>query len=207
MTSTELVDFNYFRNRLFNYKTYDNDDNPMGFPRGGEDRTGLSDIACHLPLLTFVASMCDTGAEFGVRDCFSTVALLSGLRLKLYSYDLQGSTNVNHLRSMKLPIDWEFHEQNTIREGFKIPPVDLLFVDSLHTFGQVRDELAMHGDNVKKFILFHDTSLYSQGVRSLDVSDQEGINRAISEYAESHGWTERYSVEFGHGLKILVRNQ
>ena len=53
--------------------------------------------------------------------------------------------------------------------------LDVLFIDTLHTYEQVRDELAVWGDRVVPggMILFHDTDSYPP------------IRRAISEWCKS----------------------
>jgi hypothetical protein len=41
-----------------------------------------------------------------------------------------------------------------------IEPTDLLFIDSKHTNKHLRAELSRHKDKVRKYIIFHDTTLF-----------------------------------------------
>jgi spore coat polysaccharide biosynthesis predicted glycosyltransferase SpsG len=166
-----------------------------------------SDISAHLPLLEFLASRCDHITEFGTRDCYSTIALIYGCRKegKVVSYDIKSTPDIEFLLSKKddLPCDWEFRLDNTIREDLEIEPTDLLLIDTLHTYDQVKKELELHANKVNQAILFHDT--FSQGEKSLDIIGEPGINQAINEFLSENNWRITYQVQFNHGL-VLMEN-
>lgn len=195
------MSFDELYNRLLNHKPYDFPENPLGFSKEGEN---LSDISAHMPMLTFLAAQCNSVAEFGVRDCYSTVAILKGLHPigRLFSYDINKSANVEYLESIQKPAHWSFHQKNTISGDWVIPPVSMLFVDSLHTYHQVKEELKIHAIRVFRYLVFHDT--FSHGKNSRDIQGEEGISRAIEEFLQDNPkWKKVYEVQFNHGLIVL----
>jgi hypothetical protein len=194
--------FKEFRDIKFNTPPWDHAYNPLGFRA---PVPGMSDISAHLPFIEYMAYQCDHCTEFGTRDCYSTAALISGCKGKVVSYDLDISNTVRQLAALDLPCDWNFGQADTIAPGFEINETDLLFIDTLHTYGQVRDELSHHAYKVNKYIIFHDT--YSHGVRSLDIPGEEGILKAINEFLASNlEWENVYEVQFNHGLIMIERH-
>jgi Methyltransferase domain len=101
--------------------------------------------------------------ELGVRGGNSTVALLAGLEERggtLWSVDIDpacAEVFAGHPQ-------WRFVLADSRDEsavvGAGLPAeVDVLFIDTIHTFEQVRDELDLWGDRVRQggVIFFHDT--------------------------------------------------
>jgi hypothetical protein len=179
--------------------------NELGFKNDAE--TGIySDISAHLPMLEFLASRCEHITEFGVRDCYSTVAFISSCRGKVISYDVNLTPSIEFLQSLQdsVPCTWEFKLADTTNKNLKIEQTDLLFIDTLHTYDQVKKELELHSDKVNRFIVFHDT--YSQWDKSLDNIEEEGIGRAIEEFLkENTNWIIVYQVFFNHGLIAIEK--
>jgi hypothetical protein len=136
-----------------------------------------SDIQRHLPRLRREAR--GTVLELGVRGGSSTVALLAGLEERggmLWSVDVEPASAAvfpDHAQ-------WRFvladsrDERSVIDAGLP-DELDVVFIDTIHTYEQVRDELAVWGDRVVPggMILFHDTDSYPP------------IRRAISEWCKS----------------------
>jgi hypothetical protein len=178
--------------------------NPFGF-RNDYTSPIASEMSAHLPLLEYFATKCNHITEFGTRSCNSTVAFIAGAKKKVVSYDIQPTPAIAQLLEMQnkgeLPCEWEFKCSNTIAPNLQIENTDFLFIDTLHTYQQVRDELKQ-GKYVNKWIGFHD--VYSQGKMSLDIPGEEGINRAIKEFLdENKEWKVIYQVPFNHGLLII----
>lgn len=175
--------------------------NPVGFPeRGGSEQSA------HLPLLRFLASQCEHVTEFGLREGYTTAALTLGLanqNCKLVSYDISVHPIHKLFNSIDWPCHWQFVLKDIVSPGWQIEETDFLFVDDLHTYKQVKAELAQHGGQVRKYLAFHDT--YSQGAVSLDVERETGIKPAIDEYTAAHGWKLVYKVNFNHGLEVYAR--
>lgn len=168
----------------------------------------FSDIVLHLPVLEYYASLCDHVTEFGVRDANSTVALISGCKGVVNSYDIDRSPMTKLLATLRLPCaKWEFFERSTIDPTLSIPVTDFLFIDTLHTFEHVSQELSLHGRKTKRFLGFHDT--YTCGDRDLSGPDQNanGILPAIHAFLAKYPDEYRtvYRTNVNNGLWILER--
>jgi hypothetical protein len=138
-----------------------------------------SDIHKHLPRLRREAR----GAvlELGVRGGSSTVALLAGLEERggmLWSVDVDPASAAvfpNHAQWCFVLADSQ-DERPVVGAGLP-EKLDVLFIDTIHTYEQVRGELATWGDRVVEggLILFHDTDSYPP------------IRKAISEWCKPRG--------------------
>ena len=163
-----------------------------------------SDINEHLPMLYFLAQQCDHVTEFGVRTGASTLAFLhalQGRRATLRSYDINDQFGVHKTMAPHTTADWTFSICSTLAIS-PIEPTDLLFVDTLHRYDQVRQELALHGDAVRRWIVFHDTETF--GVTGDDGG--EGINRAIDEWLASRPeYRIVYRTHRNNGLTVIER--
>jgi hypothetical protein len=177
---------------------YDYSHNPYGMKY-----TQGSDISAHIPMLSFVAKDCQHITEFGSRECYSTSAFLMTCPGKVISYDLNIYQDIIELQGLVTTDQWEFRQQDTADPMFVIDETDFLFIDSLHTYEQVKKEL-LQANKVKRYIGFHDT--YSHGKESLDIPGTPGINYAINEFLEANSqWSVVYEVFFNHGLVIIER--
>jgi hypothetical protein len=162
------------------------------------------DINEHMLRLAQLARQCEHVTEFGVRTGMSTYSFLHGLsdkpRAILRSYDLHDFFNVYAIRN-QLEIDWTFRQGSTL-EADVIEPTDLLFIDTLHTYAQVKGELERHGNQARKYIAFHDTVAF--GVLGED--NGTGINLAIQEWMRDNDhWVLFEHYENNNGLTILTR--
>jgi cephalosporin hydroxylase len=165
------------------------------------------DINEHLPVLFTLALQCDTIVEFGVRGGDSTMAFLAGLNVQarkthLYSYDIAECLGCRQT-GVYLTNDnsvWKFTQTDTSKLS-EIPPCDLLFVDTLHTYNQVVAELEM-AKFAKKWIVFHDTVLFGEhGERG-----QQGIRPAINTFlARNPEWSYLYEYRHNNGLLIIQK--
>lgn len=170
-----------------------------------ESGAGHADILQHMPLLRLLASQCDHVTEFGVRTGNSTVAFLAGLAGRkgvLHSYDIGPPLFV---LPRALPVTWEFNEADTSQLP-SIPFTDMLFLDTLHTYDQVRAEL-VHARQVLKYLVFHDTVLNGEHGEG----GQPGILRAIGEFLESQQpaglWRVMCHMRNSNGLMVLERTR
>lgn len=194
---------------LCNQSPYDFQENAkLGFPQGGSNRNEYSDISAHLPMLHFLALHVESIVEIGVRNCYSTSAFLLAKK-ELWSIDLNTSPVIDVLKTENLP-NWHFIQgDSTSSEVVSQLPgfFDMLFIDGLHTYNQVKKELKTYHKSVNKFIAFHDTALHSQGKYSRDIVGQTGILPTIDEFLmDNPEWRIVYSVEFNHGLTVLERS-
>ena len=161
-----------------------------------------SNMVEHMPTLRRYAELVDSVVEFGVCNGRSTTALLAGCPKQMVSYDLvpkwECITNLYEL-ALEAHIPWKFVKGDT-RE-ISIMETDLLFIDTDHTYTQLKQELRLHSNKVKRFIILHDT--VTNGTVGSDGT--EGMQRAIDEFLESKGWQVKEVFENCHGLMVLER--
>ena len=166
------------------------------------------DINEHLPVLFILGLQCQTIVEFGVREANSTIALMTALKMQsrhttMFSYD-QSPTYCNALDGSEHLTDtntvWSYCQADTSKLE-SIPVCDLLFIDTLHTYDQVRAELK-HSERVKRWIVLHDTVKWGQDGEN----EQRGIRPAIELFLHRHPhWKNLYEYRNNNGLMILER--
>ena len=168
----------------------------------------------HFPTLKHLASKCESVIEMGVRGGCSAYALLAGLEQSKTQDRWMIYLDINMCRNPKLE---ELAALNQIKIQFvqadsrevELPECDLLFIDTLHTYGQLSVELALHHNAAKKFIVMHDVAdPYGYRNEVDDGSPKEGLKAAIKDFLEEHNeWMIRDWYTNCHGLAILERQQ
>ena len=163
-----------------------------------------SDINEHLPTLMKYASECEHITEMGVRNIVSTFALLMGEPKRMISYDINWANGIEAVIQWANAdgIDFDFRLADT--NNLTIAETDLLFIDTLHNYNQLKKELELHSDKARKYIIFHDTTSFEYIGESYEGKvDEKGIWAAIEELIEEGKWEilERYTNN--NGLTIL----
>jgi hypothetical protein len=162
--------------------------------------TNRSDINEHIPVLTEYANSCEHVTEFGTRTGVSTWAWLASKAKTIRCFDID--KNVEECLKMHMFAaekhasnkDFTFTCVSTTADKLEIEPTDLLFIDTDHTYEQCSKELKMHGHKVKKFIIFHDTTLFPE------------LNKAIKEFLDDNkNWNTREVLTNNNGLTVLER--
>jgi hypothetical protein len=157
---------------------------------------GPSDIHEHLPVLRNLAERCQTVIELGVRDGQSTRALLV-TPVQLRSYDIELDTNVENLFEISRIAgnDHVYIEADDLK--IELPEVDMIFIDTDHTYEQLSEELRLHGNKAQKYLAFHDTG-------------EPYVNAllpAIMEFlARNPHWRVCYHTRNCHGFTVLERH-
>ncbi len=166
-----------------------------------------SDISEHLPTLRDYASKCKHVTEFGVRGIVSTWALMMGLPSgsDLISYDIthpgSDAVYIAACRANDNNIDFQFILGDTRK--ITIAPTDLLFIDTFHTYNQLKTELELHGEKARKFIILHDTETFG---KKGEAGDEAGLLPAIDWFIHNYPhWRIRAQYYFNNGLTILER--
>ena len=161
-----------------------------------------SDINEHIPFLFQLAKECQSIIEFGVRYGTSTRAFLySGTPLK--SYDLELNAELEHLfcHAKQQGYNADYIQANVLE--ISIEPVDLLFIDTWHTYAQLKQELILHGNKANKYIVFHDTFTY--GLVGEDGG--MGLLPAIFEFLITNPqWRVQYFFTNNNGLTVLEKH-
>jgi hypothetical protein len=199
-----------------------------------------SDICDHLPILKYYASKCKTVCELGTNDFTSTIALLSGFPDHLLTVDVAhpdmfalsfepfnpSLEKTDEPLVIKITLDLmlqlaainrvDLHFKQISSLEFSFNSVDLLFIDTLHTYTQLSRELRLHDSKVKKYIILHDTALFAE--KGQDAKDEDGnylcpewetkgLGHALEEFLENPytGWVIENHIEQCNGLTILKR--
>lgn len=172
-----------------------------------------SDINEHLHDLYTLACDCTHVTEMGSRFGASTKALLNA-PVSLRAYDLEIHQPLMDLFKIarKAGKDVEYMQGNTLE--ILIEPTDMIFIDTWHSQQQLRDELKLHGNAARRYLVFHDTHTY--GVRDEQVDWAANPNRkaiagqgllsAIIDFViENPHWHFKKHKTNNNGLTILER--
>jgi hypothetical protein len=169
-------------------------------------RTTPSDINEHLPTLYDYAKRCNTIAEFGVRDVCSSYALALASPQKLICVDIKSNDNITNFINLckKENINAVFHQANTLE--YELEEVDMLFIDTLHSFNQLSLELTLHASKVKKYLIFHDTISFGYMDEDTRKSGEScGLVPALKIFLRDNpNWKETETYTNNNGLTILT---
>ena len=166
----------------------------------------------HFSTLRDFAKECSSVVEMGVRGGCSAYALAAGLEINQCRDRWMLYIDINVCKNPKLE---ELCEKAGISISFKqadsrqieIPECDLLFIDTLHTYGQLKLELSLHHSKAKQYIIMHDTDA-PWGFKNEvdDGSPDRGLWPAIEEFVKEHQeWVVHERFRNCHGLTILTR--
>jgi hypothetical protein len=168
-----------------------------------------TDIDEHLPVLRALGEVCDHITEMGVRFGASSKAFLC-CDATLISYDIEYNEQVNKL--FEIAKDNGKSVEYIIEDVLKteIVPTDLLFIDTWHSNEQLRQELALHGDQAQQFLVFHDTQTYGLQDESWNkIKPSEpgcGLLPAIIDFViENPHWQFHTHRTNCNGLTVLER--
>jgi len=160
----------------------------------------VTDIHEHLPVLRALASQVEHVTEFGVRHGVSTTALLAAHPAVLRSYDIQDRAVAASLAPLAGRTDFRFAVGDT--KAIDIEATDLLFIDTLHTYDQLKAELARHAAKARRWIVLHDTTTFAtKGMES----DPRGLWPAVEEFLADGTFVLKERRENNNGLTILER--
>ena len=188
-----------------------------------------SDIYEHLPTLYKYASECESCIESGVRRCVSSWALLYGLvnnnkeekRLLLNDVDVcnidELLNNTNEL-NVDIQYEWISNLKLEVNKNY-----DLTFIDTWHTYGQLKRELQKFKNITNKYIIMHDTTIdgeYSESIRKKhDIKEKMELNnftyeevtlglwKAIEEFlSENSEWKLIEKYTNNNGLTIIKKD-
>ena len=162
-----------------------------------------SDINQNLYILHAIAKKCKHITEMGVRTGVSTRAFLN-TDATLVSYDIQLNKEVSDLFEIAKK---EGKNVNYIKAdvlNIEIEETDFLFIDTLHVYEQLKQELNRHSKKVKRFIAFHDT--YTFGLKGENGTDSKGLLTAIIEFMIMNPeWKFRLFKTSNNGMTVIER--
>ena len=164
-----------------------------------------SDIYQHLPTLRKYAQQCNSVTELGVRTIVSLWSWLDAGVPIIRAYDIlqPPADNLTYVENYAVEnsIDFKFTCADVLQ--ITLEPTDLLFIDTWHVYPQLKKELELHGEVARKFMMFHDTTLYG---RSGEDGSTRGLQDALDEFLlESDSWRVREKFTNNNGLTVLER--
>lgn len=181
-----------------------------------------SSINEHLPVLRRYASGCKHITEMGTRGIVSTWAFLAARPERLVCVDIADISKLVPSKyellvksCEKAGVDFEFRMASTL--DIKIERTDLLFIDTEHSYKQLRAELALHARKAKKYIILHDTvtfgrkdsKIYGKDGRlkpKRRVSVTRGLMPAVEEFlSRNKKWRVVEDLKNNNGLMVLGR--
>jgi hypothetical protein len=184
------------------------------------------DLSEHLQTLEKYAKRCETITELGVRWVCSTWAFISARPRKVTSFDVihyvyHGvPANLIHDIASQNQVEFQFHEDNVLSTD-KIEQTDLLFIDTLHSYKQLKLELALHAKKVNKYIIVTNVVTYgaqNEGPVPIEklptnvvnmyhrLENKTGLMPAITEFlSENPNWRVCEFFQNNNGLCVLER--
>ena len=79
---------------------------------------------------------------------------------------------------------------------------DLLFIDTLHDYEQLKEELFVHAHKVRKYIVLHATTTFGQAG---ETPGRRGLWPAVEEFLALGTFHVKERYDNNHGLTILER--
>lgn len=163
-----------------------------------KNKATKTDINEHLDVLYEYATKCRHITEFGVRSGNSTSAFAFAKPSRLICYDVNPMpVDLENLLFNELN-SFTFIQQNVLE--VEIEKTDLLFIDTFHTYTQLKCELKKHKWKVRKFIILHDTNTFA------DIGEdgsKPGLLHAVAE--ELNDFHLKQFFENNNGLSIYRR--
>ena len=169
-----------------------------------------SDINEHLPTIRKHAEECDIVVELGVRYVVSTWAFVAAKPKRLISVDIKhpsefGATDaLDEVSAACVEQGTQFEFLLGDSRKVELPDHDLLFIDTLHTYDHLKEELAKQSVRTRKYIIFHDTVTFGNRDES---GGGRGLNPAISEFLSVNPkWSVKHVFTNNNGLTVLQKD-
>lgn len=181
-------------------------------------------VAEFLPTLKMLAQDCKSIVEIGASGLQATWGLLEGLKesrqtqksfLAIDQYAPK-EFKIHEIKKAahKEGIDFKYWSVNDLY--IQLEPVDMLYLDSIHTYRHLTTELASYESQVKKYIVIHNTGQiwghrddprfiddYNENLLSLGKRGQ--VQAVIDFLSKNPQWQVYSHHEKGTGLTILKR--
>lgn len=162
-----------------------------------------SDINQNVHILYDLAKECETVIEMGVRTGVSTRAFLN-TDVELISFDIVKNPDVEKLFALAKSKGKKAEYIIADVLQIEVEDADLIFIDTLHTYTQLKQELKLHGNKAKKYLVFHDTNTF--GLRDEVGNGSKGLLSAIIEFLiENPHWKFYKYKTNNNGLTVLSR--
>lgn len=170
-----------------------------------------SDINEHFYTIKSYTEECDSVLELGVRWVVASWAFLAGKPKVYMGFDIEHPSKFGaSLDELKkgaeqqgTQFDFILGDDLNPKIYNQLPNFDLIFIDTDHTYQQVKSELEIYHSKANKYIMLHDTISFRNGGFE---GDKKGIWAAIMEFLFYHEeWELWESFANNNGLTILKR--
>ncbi len=140
-----------------------------------------SDMQEHISWISELTLECNHATELGVGSAQSTRGFLRQ-DIEMHSYDIhiypETQTYFDAAKAGGRNVTLHVEDTRTTT----IAPTDIMLVDSYHSYEQVKIELDLHASKVRKYILFHDTTLFGD----VGQGGEKGVWPAVEEFLDTH---------------------
>lgn len=141
-------------------------------------------------------SECESYKELGVLSGVSAAAAWLGnptlKHLELVDINFDTIAPHRHLFEQECHDRVIFNHNSSVDSTIPVSTVDMLMVDSMHTYKHVRSELKLHAPKVNKYIVFHDAK-------------HPPVKRAIDEFVTEGKWKYLVYDDRSFGYAIVER--
>jgi len=161
-----------------------------------------ADIFEHLDTLYKYGTECAHITELGFRTGTSFTAFLLAQPKKLVTYDITFPPGCHeHFDKMRGNTEIHMHQESSL--ACTIEETDLLFIDTLHNYDQLKQELYLHGNKSMKYIICHDTEKFGDMGEN---GRKPGLMQALNEFMHDYPhWQIKEVFTNNNGLLILHR--
>ena len=181
-----------------------------------EHKSKPSDINEHLETIYNFSNECSHITEMGVRWVSSTWPMLLSKPKKMISYDIVKHPQIEEVINLakEYNIDYSFEIKDVL--NIEIESTELLFIDTLHTYNQLINELTLHSSMVSKYIILHDTehfgrldeTIYSHASDKIKSQQKtkQGLMTAVEDFLKTDSgqyWEIFQIYDNNNGLTIL----
>jgi len=186
----------------------------------------VSDINKLLPIIKDYSEGCRHITELGVREVTSTWAFLAANPKRFVCYDIIRHPNIEEAKTAAFDagIDFNFFKEDVLDS--EIEKTDLLFIDTFHHYYQLLQELRLHSNRVRNYIIMHDTTTYGRKNETMaedvieafrkmgkdlacyETQKKNGLMNAIREFLRENGqWKKEKRIYKNNGLTVLRRSR
>jgi cephalosporin hydroxylase len=155
-----------------------------------------SDFVLYYQHIQKLIPECQSYKELGVLSGVSAAAAWVGNpslnHLELVDINFDTISPHRHLFEQECGNRVVFNHNSSIDPDVPVSTVDMLMVDSMHTYRHVRAELELHAPNVKKYIVFHDAK-------------HPPVKQAIDEFLSRNEWEYVIYDDRSFGYAIIQR--
>lgn len=135
---------------------------------------------------------CNSYTEFGINQGATLAAAMLANPATIRAYDIKfgwytQAASLFQQYAIEHSIDYIATECDTL--DCIIDPVDVLYIDTQHTYDHLKRELAIHGSKANRFIIFHDT--FAQPRLKFAIMEYVGANKewtVVTECNDSVGF-------------------